>query len=1075
MTTELEAFRTVDFNWVRQLRGIWRDPPYHVDLLHQALIDDIFSYFEKETNDVDPANEPQGRIIVGPAGLGKTHLIGELRRRVWEKGGFFVLLDFVGIKDFWPSVALGFLNSLQIRTAEDKRQYDILILRVAQTLALEPQLSDIYNRLRGRPRELILELARVFINALANKYPDGTLQHHDVLRALILLISEDLECASVAHAWLQGIDLEPAEVRSLGFKSVKRAPIEIIRGVAWLMSLVAPTMIAVDQIDAIVSESNARSPSSSGSNDEQREAQSIIEALAGGLIDLHEVKCRSVTVVASLEATWNVLEKRATAAWSARYRKPDVLQPLTNGKMGQALVGARVSQAYERCNFQAQYRTWPFPSEAFETAIGFSPRQLLRACEDHRLYCVSEGRVTELRSFAQGEALPQPRPVTGLDALLDRELKGANIVGLLEQNQEERLRALLVDGLALLAMHLDLPDDIDVEFRGDPDQRRPSLHGRLSFTFHSDNDREQHFCFRILVHSNAIAFQSRLNAAILASGVDRSLSFRHLFILRSGAPPSGSKTTQLVQKFLQAGGKFIEPTDGDLRTLVALRSMRERNLDGFDVWLRNRKPLFDTALFKSADMCPPQFLQPPKPGGEKSAPSDTSSGGAEKLNALPSAPGVADQTTQTTDKPGTGLQQIPIGRRYERSTPGNSEELPADLLMRHVAIIAGSGSGKTVLLRRIVEEAALLGIPAIVLDTNNDLARLGDKWPDRPKGWTDEDVGKAAKYTKRVEVVIWTPGRSSGNPIALGLLPDFSALADDADARDQAVGMANATLVPWIGATGANAALKRGVFADALRLFAKNGGKLEDLIELLSDLPDGVSQIGNASKLAAGIADQLRAAIATNPLIQSRGPSLDARLLFEGGNRKTRISIISFIGLPSDEARQSFVNQLNMSLFTWIKRNPSATGRLYVLDEAQNLAPSQKTTPCKESTVSLVAQARKYGLGMIFATQLPKGIDNKIVSNCTTHFYGRMSSPATIDATRDLMLAKGGGGDDIARLNRGEFYFSTEGMMQPIKIHAPLCLTWHPQNPLTEEEVLAKTRREYFDAKFTDVEDDKEE
>jgi hypothetical protein len=124
------------------------------------------------------------------------------------------------------------------------------------------------------------------------------------------------------------------------------------------------------------------------------------------------------------------------------------------------------------------------------------------------------------------------------------------------------------------------------------------------------------------------------------------------------------------------------------------------------------------------------------------------------------------------------------------------------------------------------------------------------------------------------------------------------------------------------------------------------------------------------------------------------------------------------------------------------------------LDEAQNFAPSQKTTPCKESTVSLVAQARKYGLGMIFATQLPKGIDNKIVSNCTTHFYGRMSSPATIDATRELMAAKGG----VARSNRGEFYFSTEGSTRPVKIHAPLCLTWHPQNPLTEEEVLAKTQ-----------------
>src|SRR5947209_343588 len=140
MTPELEAFRAVDFNWVRQLRSIWRDPSYHVDSLHQGIIDDIMDYFATETRDTDPANEPQGRIVIGPAGLGKTHLIGELRRQVWQKEGFFVLLDFVGIKDFWSSVALGFLNSLQIRTAEDQRQYDFLVLRVAKALSLEPQL-----------------------------------------------------------------------------------------------------------------------------------------------------------------------------------------------------------------------------------------------------------------------------------------------------------------------------------------------------------------------------------------------------------------------------------------------------------------------------------------------------------------------------------------------------------------------------------------------------------------------------------------------------------------------------------------------------------------------------------------------------------------------------------------------------------------------------------------------------------------------------------------------------------------------------------------------------------------------
>jgi hypothetical protein len=69
---------------------------------------------------------------------------------------------------------------------------------------------------------------------------------------------------------------------------------------------------------------------------------------------------------------------------------------------------------------------------------------------------------------------------------------------------------------------------------------------------------------------------------------------------------------------------------------------------------------------------------------------------------------------------------------------------------------------------------------------------------------------------------------------------------------------------------------------------------------------------------------------------------------------------------------------------------------------------------CKASALSLAAQARKYGLGMIFASQRPKGI--RIVSNCTTHVYGRMIAPATIEASRELMAAKGGAADDIGRL-----------------------------------------------------------
>jgi DNA helicase HerA-like ATPase len=388
--------------------------------------------------------------------------------------------------------------------------------------------------------------------------------------------------------------------------------------------------------------------------------------------------------------------------------------------------------------------------------------------------------------------------------------------------------------------------------------------------------------------------------------------------------------------------------------------MASRNLDGFDAWLRARKPLFDTELFVAAGLAPPSFLPPkapPRPPSSAGSRSAQSAGGSEPKAAPPGGPGstlpkTSAKATPSKSQPapvGGGApskresDDIPLGHRYDRGDIGPAVSLPTDLLPRHVAILAGSGSGKTVLLRRIVEEAALLGIPAIVLDTNNDLARLGDAWPTAPDDWTPEDVAKAANYRKRVEVLIWTPGRNAGRPMSLALLPDFAALGDDEDERAQAIEMARATLSPYIGATGASAMLKEGVLADALRRFAREGGnRLEQFIDQLSDLPDNVSHIDDAPKLASAMANRLRAAIATNPLLQSRGAALDPHVLLESDSDKTRISVVNFSGLANDEARQTFVNQLQMALFTWIKRNPSPTGRLYVLDEAQNFAPSQR-------------------------------------------------------------------------------------------------------------------------------------
>ena len=658
-------------------------------------------------------------------------------------------------------------------------------------------------------------------------------------------------------------------------------------------------------------------------------------------------------------------------------------------------------------------------------------------------------------------------------------MKAASVGGLAEPEGEELFRELLDANLRLLQWHFDLPGDMDTDVQRDPDQKRPSLHGRLSFTFHAEGDREQHYCFRILGHANAIAFQARLKAAMTASGIDRALKFRHLFILRRDPPPGGAKTADLVKQFVTLGGKFIAPSGEDLRRLIALQAMVRRYPSGMESWLRTRKPLFETSFFKEAGLAPPAFLSAPPPGGQSASGANATSKsiaaeGAQtpqKSQARSDANDHGSAPTEAREAPAPGPTatefdapgSIALGRRFERGEFGDPVELSTDLLPRHVAILAGSGSGKTVLMRRIVEEAVLLGIPSIVLDINNDLSRLGEPWPTRPESFDADDVAKAVRYHERADVIIWTPGVSSGNPLSLKLLPDFAAIggghdAETEDERTQAVELARATLAPFLGGSGQKATLKQGVLADALRTFAFKGGDLSDLIRLLSELPEEASQIGNAQKLAAEIANQLLATIATNPLLKSSGASLDPERLFRGPGGKTRVSVINLSGLASDETRQFFVNQLQMTLFTWIKQHPSSTGRLYVLDEAQNFAPSQAGTACKASVRALAAQARKYGLGMIFATQLPKGIDNAIVSNCTTHVYGRMSSPATIEAAKELMAAKGGAADDIGRLARGEFYFSTENYVRPVKVRTRVCLSYHPANPPTAAEVIRKAR-----------------
>jgi hypothetical protein len=1069
MTSALRALQAVDFNWTHALHDVWSDPPFHVEELHKPTIDRIMEEFRSRT--LQPNANPIGHVISGRAGVGKTHMIGTLRRRVWEAQGWFVLLDIVGITDFWATAAHGFIESLSRRITGGVPQYKAVLNRILAGMRGDETARRVIGGWLAKPARTKLDTVEAYLELLRNVDSAGARKHQDIVRALILMDSDDNETSNLAYSWLQGADVDEVKRRELKFLAPPPHPSELVRGMLWLMSLAGPTLIAVDQIDSIVSEANTRFGLEA--DIERNRAIGIIQTLAGGLMDLHDVKRRALTIVSCLEVTWSILKEKTVAAAADRFEELPALPPIGSAAIVENLIGDRLQQAYGSVGFVAPYRTWPFRPEAIESAVGLRPRAILIRCQEYRQRCLAAGEVVECRSLETTDLLPIPAPSRpNLDQRFEEEKMRADVSGWLDgENEDATASGLLIRICELYLGHLALPDSIDAIVKPDPNPRKPSLHARISFVFREEGDREQHYCFRALEQTNAIAFQTRLKAAMTASGIDTVLKFRHLFVLRRRDPPGGAKTKALVEQFRHAGGIFIEPTDDDLRAFAALRAMADADPPGFEAWLLARKPLFDTALFRAAGLAPPPFLagaEPARPRAPEPKPPDPEPAPARPppVDAEPKPPPPPPASAaKTADRPQRASRAIPIGRRFERGeAPGDPITLAADLLPRHVAILAGSGSGKTVLLRRIVEEAALLGIPAIVLDVNNDLSRLGAPWPERPAEFSEEDAAKSAAFHARVEVVVWTPGVGGGHPLWLNLLPDFSAIGDGefSEAEDdlaQAVEMALATLEPYLGGSGQKATLKRGVLADALRLFARvGGGALDDLVALLAELPEDASKIGGATKLAREIADQFHAAIATNPLLKSSGTPLDPARLFQGEGEKTRISVINLSGLGSEPATQAFVNQLQMTLFSWIKQNPSPTGRLYVLDEAQNFVPAQTGTACKRSALSLAQQARKYGLGMILATQHPKGIENAIVSNCATHVYGRVSAPAAIQAVREMMASEGGAAEDIGRLNRGEFYFHSEGYARPIKVRTPLCLTWHPQNPPSPAEVVQEAR-----------------
>jgi hypothetical protein len=760
----------------------------------------------------------------------------------------------------------------------------------------------------------------------------------------------------------------------------------------------------------------------------------LLGQVADGLLNLREVTRRTLIVVSCLPETWTLIARNAPGPVEQRFRRERLPDRIPSDEIAEAIVGRRLAAT----RFGAAYDTWPILPEAFKgIAEKYTPRALLRKVERHIRRCLDEERIVELDRFRDDD--PEPAvvkvPDSGDDfAAIDARF--AELVGVLDVSaalqhatEDAEMPPLLEAGLSAW---IDEQAPTGATYKHDPlPSRKPALHGRLIKVLNESTENEAHWALRGIAGASAVAVISRVKAASTMAGLDRAVPQRRLVVLRNSPWPSGKRTKEITEAFAAAGGTVARISEKDLKVFAALRHLGVAPPPRFQEWLRARRPASRTELFSSLLESAGETASEGEP--EPSRKHDVVADGRITLGAV----------AESGEPFGVGLES----------------------LRRHTVVFAGSGSGKTVLIRRLVEECARAGVSSIVLDPNNDLARLGDAWPEAPGGWGPGDEERAADYLANTDVVVWTPRVSSGRPLAFQPLPDFGPVRDSADEFDQAITSAVEALAPRAGVHTGTRLAKQGkaVLTEALIAYARSGSSgLRGFTEYLSDLPDGVSSMAKAGKLAAEVAETLKAAMVTDPLFGGHGAPVDpGELLTPRAGRRARVSVISLAGLSSDEQRQSFVNQLQMALFAWIKRNPAGDrplGGLFVMDEAQTLAPASGSTPCTASTIALASQARKYGLGLVFATQAPKGLHNQISGNATTQFFGLLNAPAQIDAARELAQAKGGRLPDIGLLDSGRFYAAGEGFSF-VKIAAPMCLSYHPKAPLSPEEVVARARR----------------
>lgn len=459
-----------------------------------------------------------------------------------------------------------------------------------------------------------------------------------------------------------------------------------------------------------------------------------------------------------------------------------------------------------------------------------------------------------------------------------------------------------------------------------------------------------------------------------------------------------------------------------------------------------------------------------------------------------------------------------LGKRHDLEAGETTDELllyDAKDLTTHAICVGMTGSGKTGLCMSLLEEAAIDGIPAIVIDPKGDLGNLMLTFPElrgkdfrpwineddaRRKQQTPDDYAEAQaqlwkkglaswgqdgerirKMRDAAELDIYTPGSEAGIPVSI--LSSFGAppeeVRSDGDLMRERVSSTVTSLLGLMGIKADPIQSREHIVLSLIfdRLW-REGTDLDlgSLIEAIQNPPIqrvGVLELDSfyPAKERFELAMQLNNLLAA-PGFQGwlTGVPLDIQQLLYTPEGKPRVAIFSIAHL-SDEERMFFVSLLLNQFIGWMRSRPGTTSlrALLYMDEIFGFIPPTAEPPSKKPFLTLLKQARAYGVGVVMATQNPVDLDYKGLSNTGTWFLGRLQTERDkMRVLEGLEGAASGGTFDkqameqrLAGMGKRVFMMHNVHEAEPVVFHTRWAMSYL-RGPLARQQIkrLMDGRRE---------------